>query len=107
MRPRSPWRPAPIWGLPLSVGLTPAPVSHPDQSRPQQWLIRVHLLNRPGERKECGGHGWGVPGMPAAAEARRKLLQSEAGRVLSRADWLQVWGPGKAKLHRLPGSRAS
>ena len=56
LRLRSPWRSALVWCLPLFVGLPPAPVPHPDQSR----LIKVHLLSRPGERKGCGGYSWGV-----------------------------------------------
>ena len=33
LRLRSPWRSALVWRLPLFVGLPPAPVPHPDQSR--------------------------------------------------------------------------
>ena len=33
LRLRSPWRSALLWRLPLFVGLPPAPVPHPDQSR--------------------------------------------------------------------------
>ena len=100
-RLRSPWR------LPLFVGLPPAPVPHPDQSRQQQRLIKVHLLSRPGERKGYGGHNWGVWGcllQPRPAGSCYSLRQAVCSpRRIGRGSGV----PWQSHAAQAPGSCAS
>ena len=51
------------------------------------------MLTQAGEREGYSSHNWGVWGVPAVAEASRKLLQPEVCRAFSQGSWPQIMGP--------------